>query len=182
MTEEKYTAEQLEQMADQLLQEAAPAQEKPAKGGLDEKTSASLPAAALLNGNEKLRISVNLSCHYRLLLVSARHTSCSRHSTLSRSYVKLLYKIFRIIAYIVFFQKAEFIRKFGFEITLKHYIVFERIVKHKSVFVSVFGNMAYSARIALSYRCVGYILSAKRDLAAFKRFKSCYSDQRVYKT
>ena len=48
MTEEKYTAEQLEQMADQLLQEAAPAQEKPAKGGLDEKTIASLPAAALL--------------------------------------------------------------------------------------------------------------------------------------
>ena len=36
MTEEKYTAEQLEQMADQFLQEAAPAQEKPAKGGLDE--------------------------------------------------------------------------------------------------------------------------------------------------
>ena len=55
MTEEKYTAEQLEQMADQLLQEAAPAQEKPAKGGLDEKTIASLPAAALLNSNEKLR-------------------------------------------------------------------------------------------------------------------------------
>ena len=43
MTEEKYTAEQLEQMADQLLQEAAPAQDKPAKGGLDEKTIASLP-------------------------------------------------------------------------------------------------------------------------------------------
>ena len=55
MTEEKYTAEQLEQMADQLLQEAAPVQDKPAKGGLDEKTIASLPAAALLNGNEKLR-------------------------------------------------------------------------------------------------------------------------------
>ena len=55
MTEEKYTAEQLEQMADQLLQEAAPAQDKPAKGALDEKTIASLPAAALLNGNEKLR-------------------------------------------------------------------------------------------------------------------------------
>ena len=55
MTEEKYTAEQLEQMADQLLQETAPAQDKPAKGGLDEKTIASLPAAALLNGNEKLR-------------------------------------------------------------------------------------------------------------------------------
>ena len=55
MTEEKYTAEQLEQMADQLLQEAALAQDKPAKGGLDEKTIASLPAAALLNGNEKLR-------------------------------------------------------------------------------------------------------------------------------
>ena len=28
MTEEKYTAEQLEQMADQLLQEAAPAQDQ----------------------------------------------------------------------------------------------------------------------------------------------------------
>ena len=55
MTEEKYTAEQLEQMADQILQENAPAQDKPAKGGLDEKTIASLPAAALLNGNEKLR-------------------------------------------------------------------------------------------------------------------------------
>ena len=55
MTEEKYTAEQLEQMADQLLQDNPPAQDKPAKGGLDEKTIASLPAAALLNGNEKLR-------------------------------------------------------------------------------------------------------------------------------
>ena len=55
MTEEKYTAEQLEQMADQLLQDNPPAQDKPAKGGLDEKTIASLPAAVLLNGNEKLR-------------------------------------------------------------------------------------------------------------------------------
>ncbi len=55
MTEEKYTAEQLEQMADQLLQEAPPAQDKPAKGALDEKTIASLPAAALLSTNEKLR-------------------------------------------------------------------------------------------------------------------------------
>src|SRR5574344_1630081 len=41
--------------------------------------SADVKTARRLNGNEKLRISVNLSCHYRLLLVSARHTSCSRH-------------------------------------------------------------------------------------------------------
>ena len=55
MTDEKYTAEQLEQMADQLLKDAAPAQDKPAKGALDEKAIASLPAAALLSANEKLR-------------------------------------------------------------------------------------------------------------------------------
>ena len=55
MTDEKYTAEQLEQMADQLLKDAAPAQDKPAKGALDEKAIASLPAAALLSTNEKLR-------------------------------------------------------------------------------------------------------------------------------
>ena len=67
MSEEKYTAEQLERMADQLLagdsaptgdtkQEDRPApQDKPGKGVLDEKTLASLPAAALVAKNEKLK-------------------------------------------------------------------------------------------------------------------------------
>lgn len=43
MTDEKYTAEQLEKMADALLEDAPaqdkPAQDKPAKGALDEKPS-----------------------------------------------------------------------------------------------------------------------------------------------
>ena len=67
MSEEKYTAEQLERMADQLLagdsaptgdtkHEDRPApQDKPGKGVLDEKTLASLPAAALVAKNEKLK-------------------------------------------------------------------------------------------------------------------------------
>ncbi len=60
MSEKKHTPDELEQMADALLQadeaaQAAPAQDKPAKGALDEKTIASLPAAGLLNGNEKLK-------------------------------------------------------------------------------------------------------------------------------
>ena len=63
MSEEKYTPEQLEQMADQLLAgDNAPAgADKPAsqdkaanKSVLDEKTLASLPAAALVAKNEKL--------------------------------------------------------------------------------------------------------------------------------
>ena len=67
MSEEKYTAEQLERMADQLLagdsaptgdtkHEDRPApQDKPGKGVLDEKTLASLPAAVLVAKNEKLK-------------------------------------------------------------------------------------------------------------------------------
>ena len=64
MSEEKYTPEQLEQMADQLLAgDNAPAgADKPAsqdkaanKSVLDEKTLASLPAAALVGKNEKLK-------------------------------------------------------------------------------------------------------------------------------
>ncbi len=60
MSEKKYTPDELEQMADALLQaddaaQTASAQDKPAKGTLDEKTIASLPAAGLLNGNEKLK-------------------------------------------------------------------------------------------------------------------------------
>ena len=64
MSEEKYTPEQLEQMADQLLAgDNAPAgADKPAsqdkaanKSVLDEKTLASLPAAALVAKNEKLK-------------------------------------------------------------------------------------------------------------------------------
>ena len=60
MSEKKYTPDELEQMADALLQadeaaQTASAQDKPAKGTLDEKTIASLSAAGLLNGNEKLK-------------------------------------------------------------------------------------------------------------------------------
>ena len=59
MTDEKYTAEQLEKMADALVEDAPaqdkPAQDKPAKGALDEKTIATLPAASLLNTHEKLK-------------------------------------------------------------------------------------------------------------------------------
>ncbi len=74
MSEEKYTEKQLEQMADQLLaedaaggrekEEAKPAaldkdknkdKDKPSRGTLDEKTLASLPAAALIARHEKLK-------------------------------------------------------------------------------------------------------------------------------
>ena len=64
MTDEKYTAEQLEKMADALLEDAPaqdkpaqdkPAQDKPTKSALDEKTIATLPAASLLNTHEKLK-------------------------------------------------------------------------------------------------------------------------------
>ena len=59
MTDEKYTAEQLEKMADALLEDAPaqdkPAQDKPSKSTLDEKTIATLPAASLLNTHEKLK-------------------------------------------------------------------------------------------------------------------------------
>ena len=67
MSEEKYTAEQLERMADQLLvgdsaptgdtkhEDRSAPQDKPGKGVLDEKTLASLPAAALVAKNEKLK-------------------------------------------------------------------------------------------------------------------------------
>ena len=60
MSEEKYTAEELEQMADVLLSEGAEDKKeepvkKAAKGKLDDKTIATLPAAALINANEKLK-------------------------------------------------------------------------------------------------------------------------------
>ena len=72
MSEEKLTAAQLNEMADAILAqddkkavqtaEKAPekeaekdAEKKAAKGKLDEKTIASLPAAALINANEKLK-------------------------------------------------------------------------------------------------------------------------------
>ena len=73
MTDEKYTAQQLQEMADALLAEDATKTEKDAKpvreakadkddgkhvigkGKLDEKTIATLPAAALLTANEKLK-------------------------------------------------------------------------------------------------------------------------------
>ena len=72
MSEEKLTAAQLNEMADAILAqddkqavqtaEKAPekeaekdAEKKAVKGKLDEKTIASLPAAALINANEKLK-------------------------------------------------------------------------------------------------------------------------------
>ena len=72
MSEEKLTAAQLNEMADAILAqddkqavqtaEKAPekeaekdAEKKVSKGKLDEKTIASLPAAALINANEKLK-------------------------------------------------------------------------------------------------------------------------------
>ena len=73
MTDEKYTAQQLKEMADALLAEDAARTAKDAKAGkeakadkddgkhtigkgkLDEKTIATLPAAALLTANEKLK-------------------------------------------------------------------------------------------------------------------------------
>ncbi len=61
---ENMTAEELEQMADALLAENAPAPEKKeekksSKGKLDDKTIEKLPAAALIMANEKLRDLLN---------------------------------------------------------------------------------------------------------------------------
>jgi len=60
MSEEKYTAEQLDEMADALLAEDAKKEKetpekKSSRGKLDEKTLASLPAASLVNASEKLK-------------------------------------------------------------------------------------------------------------------------------
>ena len=57
MSEKKTTEQELEQMADALLAEADKKDEpvKKAKGKLDDKTIATLPAAALITANEKLK-------------------------------------------------------------------------------------------------------------------------------
>lgn len=57
MSEKKTTEQDLEQMADALLAEADKKDEpvKKTKGKLDDKTIAALPAAALINANEKLK-------------------------------------------------------------------------------------------------------------------------------
>jgi len=61
---ENLTPEELEQMANALLEESAPAAEKKeekksSKGKLDDKTIEKLPAAALIMANEKLRDLLN---------------------------------------------------------------------------------------------------------------------------
>ena len=62
MTETKYTEKELQEMADALLKEADAQQHeieeeviKSNKGHLDEKTIASLPAAQLIQNNERLK-------------------------------------------------------------------------------------------------------------------------------
>ena len=57
MTDNKYTEEELEQMADALLVEDEKKEDtaKKVRSKLDEKTIASLPAASLVQGNEKLK-------------------------------------------------------------------------------------------------------------------------------
>ena len=57
MSEKKSTEQELEQMADALLAEADKKDEpaKKSKGKLDDKTIATLPAAALITANEKLK-------------------------------------------------------------------------------------------------------------------------------
>ena len=62
MTETKYTEKELQEMADALLKEADAQQHeieeeviKSNKGQLDEKTIASLPAAQLIQNNERLK-------------------------------------------------------------------------------------------------------------------------------
>lgn len=62
MTQTKYTEKQLQEMADALLKEADQQQReieeeviKSNKGQLDDKTIASLPAAQLIQSNERLK-------------------------------------------------------------------------------------------------------------------------------
>ena len=60
MSEEKLTTEELDAMADAILEEDSKkekesSEKKPVKGKLDDKTIATLPAAALITANEKLK-------------------------------------------------------------------------------------------------------------------------------
>ena len=74
MTETQYTEKDLQNMADQLLREADQQQHeieeeviKGNKGRLDEKTIASLPAAQLIQNNERLKeLFVKGKCHGKL--------------------------------------------------------------------------------------------------------------------
>ena len=58
------------------------------------------------------------------------------------------------------------------EIPLKHHVLFKRIVKHKSVFVSVLGDVTHAVNIAISDALFGDIFSQQDDFPFVNRFKT----------
>ena len=55
--------------------------------------------------------------------------------------------------------------KARFEVSLEHFVVFQRVVQNQTVLVSVFGDVAHAVHAALTDRGVGDVLAQHRDLA-----------------
>ena len=119
---------------------------------------ANVQTSCRLHRNEQIVRSVEFSCNDCFLLVAARHAARFRNRTLSASYVEFVDKSFGIFSQLVEFDKTALL-ELRCEITLKHHVLFKRVVEHKTVFVAIFWNMAHSVCVAMSYILFGDIFA-----------------------
>ena len=133
---------------------------------------ADVQPARRLNGDEELRLLVELSGDDGFLLVAAGHASRNRDRALTGTHVVLLDEPVGISADSGALQEAALAGELRLKVALKDHVVFKRVVEHKAVLVPVLRNVAHAQKRALADGKMRDIVAAELDVSGLHRLKS----------
>ena len=133
---------------------------------MDILNGAHVQAAGGLDGNEQLRVLVNLPGHDGLLLVAAGHAAGHGDRPLAGADIVLVDEAVGVVPDGFALQKARLADELRPKIPLEHHVVLQGVVQHQTVLVPVLGDVAHAQGGPLSDGGAGDVLSLQHDPAA----------------
>ena len=91
---------------------------------------------------QQLVFLVQLSGDDGFLLIAARHAAGDRHGALAGADVKCVDQFVRVFADGLSVEENAPVQELRSKVSLKDHVVFQRIVEHQAVLMSVFRDMA----------------------------------------
>ena len=125
-----------------------------------------------LDGDEQLRVLVNLPGDDGLLLVAAGHAPGRRNGALAGTDVVLLNEAHGVLPDGLPFQKARRGDEVALKIPLEHHVVLQGVVQNQAVLVPVLGDVAHAGGIPLADGGLGDVLAAQGQRALLQGFQA----------
>ena len=127
--------------------------------------------AGWLNCHQELRVLIDLTGNDGLLLVAAGHAAHGGQAALTAAHIVLGNELIGVFAHLIAADKAALL-ELRLPVTLQHHVVFQTVVQHQTVLVTVLRDMAHAVLGALADGGMGDVLAIQRDLAVGQLFQT----------